>query len=63
LEGNDYVPQELMLEIKERLPCQSVHQHLHQVEKHLGCFDYAPAKVVLTELECAMGHELFGAST
>jgi len=62
LEGDDYVPQEFMSGIKALLPCQSIHRHLQQIEKCVGNFDYARAKAVLDELECAMGHELKGAS-
>lgn len=57
LDGDDYVPHELVAELRASVPCQSIHQHLQQIEKHLGNFDYANARKVLIELNCIMGHK------
>jgi signal transduction histidine kinase/DNA-binding response OmpR family regulator len=57
LDGDDYVPHELVVELKASVPCQSMHQRLRQIEKHVGNFDYANARKELAELTCAMGHD------
>jgi HPt (histidine-containing phosphotransfer) domain-containing protein len=57
LDGDDYVPHELVAELKGAVPCQSMHQHLQQIEKYLGNFDYANARKVLSELTCITGHK------
>jgi hypothetical protein len=56
LEGDDYVPHELMTELKMALPCQSIQHHLKRIEKLVGEFNYAQARGVLSELDCVMGH-------
>jgi len=57
LDGDDYVPHELVAELRASVPCQPIQQHLQQIEKHLGNFDYGNARKVLTELICIMGHK------
>jgi len=36
LEGDDYVPHELLAELKTSVSCQSIHQRLQQIEKYVG---------------------------
>jgi signal transduction histidine kinase/DNA-binding response OmpR family regulator len=56
LDGDDYVPQELVIELRSAVPCQPMHRRLQQVERHVGEFDYGNARKVLGELTCV--HEL-----
>ena len=58
LEGDDYVPHELLAELKTSVSCQSIHQRLQQIEKYVGNFDYCKARKVLAEVTCIMGHNL-----
>ena len=52
LEGDEYVPYELLAELKAFMPCQSLLQSMVRIEKFLENFDYAQAKNVLVEWNC-----------
>jgi hypothetical protein len=56
LEGDDYVPYELMAELRSAIPCVSMQQQLRQIEKFVGEFNYAQARAVLAELNCIVGY-------
>lgn len=58
LEGDDFVSQGLMEKLKTAVNCPSVHQNLHQIEKHLSEFNYTLARDALNELDCALGYDL-----
>ena len=60
LEGNDFVPHELIAELRECLACQTVHKSLDILERHVGNFDYPDALAALEKIECAQGHSLIG---
>jgi two-component system sensor histidine kinase/response regulator len=60
LEGNDYIPHELLEQLKASLTCQSMQQHFLQIEKFVGEFNYNQAVTVLDQLSCAMGYNLRG---
>ena len=60
LEGNDYVPHELLAELKASLRCQSMQQHLRQIEKLIGEFNYNQAMASIDRINCAMGYNLQG---
>ncbi len=50
LEGNDFVPDELLESIRAALTGQSMRRLLRQIGKHLDDFDYVHAREVLNEL-------------
>ena len=56
LDGDDYVPHELMAELRLAIPCQATQRHLQQIEKFVGEFNYEQARAVFAELSCIMGH-------
>jgi len=60
LEGNDFVPHELMSELKEALGCQFFRNKLTVLECQVDTFDYANALTTLTSLKCSCGHPLKG---
>jgi two-component system, sensor histidine kinase and response regulator len=55
LEHDEFVPRELMLELRRLLPCEPTRQSLQQIERYLDNFDYAQAKAVMAELHCDKG--------
>ena len=56
LEGDDYVPHELMAELRAAIPCESMRLQLRKIEKFVGEFNYAQARSVLAELNCIVGY-------
>jgi two-component system sensor histidine kinase/response regulator len=59
LENHEYVPHDLLHEIRGALPCEAVRQHLKRIERLVQDFDYGRAQAALAELHCVMGHDLF----
>ncbi len=53
LEQDEFIPRELLLQIRALVPCESVRQGMQRVEKAVADFDYARAKAALVELHCA----------
>ncbi|MBS4097134.1 MAG: response regulator [Sulfuricella sp.] len=60
LEGNDFVPHELLAEFREAVGCQAFLDRLKELERHVNNFDYANALATLTNFECAQQHKLKG---
>lgn len=50
LEGDDYVPLELLAEIHAQACSQTMRLQMQQIEKYIGHFDYTRAKALLAEL-------------
>ena len=60
LEGDDFVPHELLVQLREHLSCKSIKRRLQRIEWYVGNFNYEQARKELAELGCAMGHDLRG---
>jgi CheY-like chemotaxis protein len=60
LEGNDFIPHELMSELKDAVRCEPLHKQLAILQRQVAEFKYADALGTLSRLECARGHPLQG---
>jgi CheY-like chemotaxis protein len=60
LEGNDFVPHELMSEFKEALECEFFRNKLTDLERQVDTFDYTNALVTLTSLKTSCELHLKG---
>lgn len=58
LEGNDYIPHELMEELKTSLPCRSIQQDLQKIEKFVSDFKYEQAITLIERLNCTVENNL-----
>lgn len=58
LDGSDFVPQELIVLLKEALPGQDCQQQLLKFEKQINTIDYRQAEKTLTHLEAIITHHL-----
>ena len=56
LEGNDFVPRELMDSLKNAIPDRYARQLLQQIEKQVDNIDYRQALLTLAELETIITH-------
>ncbi len=57
LDGNDFVPHDLMQALKMALPCHGMQERLLEIEKLVRTFDYAHAQQALAQLACLEGHD------
>jgi len=58
LDGYDYIPHEIINELKENIPCQPIHNKLDSFTQHIDATDYDSAKSVLESIICTEGHNL-----
>ena len=56
IENSDFVPHELIAELKEAVTCQALRQKLAVLERYVDAIDYENAQSVLNEMICAQGH-------
>jgi hypothetical protein len=57
LDGNDFVPHDLMQALTTALPCHDMQERLSEIEKHVRNFNYAPAQQAVAQLACLEGHD------
>lgn len=57
LDGNDFVPHDLMQALKTALPCHDMQERLSEIEKHVRNFNYVPAQQAVAQLACLEGHD------
>ncbi|AMK77521.1 MULTISPECIES: hybrid sensor histidine kinase/response regulator [Methylomonas] len=58
LEGSDFVPNELIEQLKNALPCPDTLQLVKKIEKQVGNIDYGQARVTLAELVSLIAPQL-----
>jgi PAS domain S-box-containing protein len=59
LESRDFVPGEVMDELKQAVGCQLFRNKLTGLEQQVNAIDYANALATLTKLECPSGRKLY----
>jgi two-component system sensor histidine kinase/response regulator len=57
LDGNDFVPHDLMQALKTALPCHDMQERLSEIEKHVRNFNYVSAQQAVAQLACLEGHD------
>ena len=60
LEGNSFVPHELINGFKEAINCEYLRKQLAALEQQMDNFNYSAALESLRSLECTQGHPLNG---
>jgi len=56
VDNYDYIPPELVLELKECVSCMPLRDQMDTLERHIRNTDYAHAQTVLDGIFCAQGH-------
>ncbi|MBS1187113.1 MAG: hybrid sensor histidine kinase/response regulator [Burkholderiaceae bacterium] len=54
LANNEFVPNELLLELKQAMAGQPLQKQLEEMERHIDNFDYARAKAALSSLQLSV---------
>ena len=60
MEESEFVPAELIEELKSSVACRPLQGKLTQLGRHIDGLDYKAGLRVLNELDCAEGHDLRG---
>ena len=60
LEGQDYVPHELMRRFMDAVGCQYMRGEVAVLQRQVDSVDYAAARTTLSTLTCTKGHRLNG---
>jgi HPt (histidine-containing phosphotransfer) domain-containing protein len=60
LEGNDFVPNELLSEFNDAVGCRLFRHQLEILQRQVDSFAYDIALAKLSSLECVKGHQLKG---
>lgn len=57
VENSDFVPHELIAELKTAITCQTLRKKLEVLGRYVDNIDYDNAKTLLDEMDCAQGHD------
>jgi len=58
LEGNDFIPNELITELRDHIKCQAIHKNLDVLARYVDSYDYPKALAILASIKCAQGRRL-----
>ena len=62
VDNYDFVPHELMAELRGAVSCQVIQNKLAILERHVNNIDYDNAKAVMNDISCVQGHDFMGLS-
>jgi two-component system sensor histidine kinase/response regulator len=63
VDNDDFVPQELVIELRDSIGCRPLRKQLEMLGRHVEATDYERAKAILDEISCREGHDLNNRAT